>query len=160
METIKSLLDEVKRAKNTESDYGLAKAMGVHKARISAYYAGKETPNEFFCLQIAQALGRSYEEVSAIVRIEAEKDESRRKVWREYYKSIGGYAASIMMAAIFVTSLVTWPTDASAKSMGYEAQVSRIQIMRFTTIPAIPFPVPNHPCKNRVGVSRSEYVLL
>lgn len=132
METIKSLLDDVKTAKGIESKYALAKVLGVPTQRISDYYngTGSRTPDEFACLQIAQALGRSYEEISAIVRIEAEKDESRRKVWREYYKSIGGYAASIMMLVSLVTLIVTWPTDAVAKSMSYEAQVSRIQIMR------------------------------
>ncbi len=132
MKTIKELLNAAKAAKGVDSDYALAKAINLPTQRISDYSKGTRTPDEFACLQIAQALGRSYEEISAIVRIEAEKDESRRQAWRKYYKSIGGYAASIIMAAIFVTSLVTWPADASAKSMSYEAQRTGIQIMRFS----------------------------
>lgn len=62
MENVKSLLDAVKAAKGVTSDYALAKAMNVNKARISAYYAGKEAPNEFICLLIAQAIGRPPEQ--------------------------------------------------------------------------------------------------
>lgn len=97
MTKVIELLNAAKSALNVETDYALAKALGINKARISAYYAGKETPNEFACLQIANATGKDYSEVSAIVRIEAEKDESRRQKWREYYKSIGGYAAGITL---------------------------------------------------------------
>lgn len=79
MKTIKELLNAAKAAKGVDSDYALAKALNLPTQRISDYSKGTRTPDEFACLQIAQALGRSYEEISAIVRIEAEKDESRPK---------------------------------------------------------------------------------
>ena len=123
METIKSLLDDAKVATKTDSDYGLAKALGIHKARISAYYSGKETPNEFICLKIAQALERSYEEVSAIVRIEAEKDENRRNVWKDYLKRIGGIAASIALLFFLGVTLIVTSTPAEASDgKGSEAE--------------------------------------
>ena len=85
---IRDLLQAVKEAQKVESDYALAKVLDVNKARICAYRAGRETPNEFMCLKIAQATGKSYEEVSAIVRIEAEKDEERRSAWISFYEKI------------------------------------------------------------------------
>jgi DNA-binding XRE family transcriptional regulator len=112
METTKTLLDAVKEAKGITSDYALAKTLELPKQRISGYYKGKEAPNEFVCLQIAKALGRSYEEVTAIVRIEAEKDENRRQVWQEYYKNIGGYAASIaIILATLPETIITTMCD-------------------------------------------------
>lgn len=116
METIQSLLDNAKVATKKDSDYGLAKALGIHKARISAYYSRKETPNEFICLKLAQALGRSYEEVSAIVRIEAEKDENRRNVWKDYLKRIGGLAASIALLFFLSVTLIVTSTPAEASN--------------------------------------------
>jgi hypothetical protein len=105
VETIKTLLDEVKNTKGVTSDYALAKILNLPKQRISDYYnkTGSKIPDEYACLQIAIALKRSYEEISVIVRIEAEKDEKRRQTWKNYYKSIGGYAASI---AFFLVSLM------------------------------------------------------
>ena len=98
METTKSLLDEVKVRKDVQTDYALAKELSLHRGLISDYYSGKRTPNEFACLQIAEALGRCYEEIQAIVRIEAEKDETRREAWKRYYKSIVSLAAMPSMA--------------------------------------------------------------
>jgi hypothetical protein len=125
METAKSLLNDVKRLKNIESDYALAKILTLHRGLISDYYSGKRTPNEFACLQIAQALGKSYEEVSAIVRIEAEKDEKRRQIWRDYYRRIGGVAASIMLiVSLLVTLEVTFPENVYAKSTTYQTSIT------------------------------------
>ena len=116
METIRTLLDAAKAATNTDSDYGLAKALKLTKQQVSEYYKGKVIPSEFACLQIAKTLGRNYEEVQAIVRIEAEKDESRRQAWRDYYKSIGGLAASIMLMFFFAVTLIVTPTPAEASN--------------------------------------------
>ncbi len=115
MKTIKALLDETKAAKGVSTDYALAKALDLHSGLISDYYSGKRSPNEFACLKIAEALGKDYAEISAIVRIVAEKDENRREVWRRYYKSIGGFAASFMMMCLTsVTLIVTTPGNALA----------------------------------------------
>jgi len=113
METIKSLLDAIKKAKNIESDYALAKALNLPKQRISDYYKGKTFPDNDACLEIARALNLDLEEVITIVQIESAKDETRREKWREYYKSIGGYAASIALFFLAVTFIVT-PTPAEA----------------------------------------------
>jgi len=115
MENIRKLLDAVLVAKGLSNKSDLAKELDVNKARISAYYSGKETPTEFVCLKIAEATGRSYEEVSAIVRIEAEKDENRRKVWKDYLKRIGGIAACIMLFFLAVNLKVT-PTTLQASN--------------------------------------------
>lgn len=126
MENVKTLLDAVKKAKGIESDYALAKALEINKARISAYYSGKEAPNEFACLQIAEALDRTLDQVLAIVRIEAEKDEKRREVWQKYYKSIGGYAASFMLVLFcFVTLIVTSAEVVAKESTTYKEQMTR-----------------------------------
>lgn len=111
METIKSLLDRAKEATGVTTEYALAKALGLTKQQVSEYYKGRVIPSEYACLQIAKAIGRAYEEVQAIVRIEAEKDEARRETWRQYYKSIGGIAAG------FLICLLTF-VDKSVSTMG------------------------------------------
>ena len=131
MKNIKRLLDEVKKAKGIESDYALAKALDINKARISAYYAGKEAPNEIACLRIAKAINRPFDEIMAAIRIDAEKDEKRREEWRRYYKSIGGYAASFMLLLFAsVKFFVTSPENAYADQALNKPQCHSIQIMR------------------------------
>lgn len=113
METIKDLLDKCKETTGAKNKNQLAIKTGITSQRISDYYKGTRSPDEFDCLQIAKALNRSLEEITAIVRIEAEKNEKRQNAWREYYKSIGGIAASF--ALLFcgsVTFIVSPPAKA------------------------------------------------
>lgn len=93
MDNVKKLLDAVKKRKGIESDYGLAKCLDLPSPRIHDYYKGNRAPDEFACLQIAQALGKPLDVVLAAVRMDAEKNEKRRSAWERYYKGIGGIAA-------------------------------------------------------------------
>jgi len=116
MKTIKELLDETKAAKGIETDYALAKALDLHSGLISDYYSGKRSPNEYACLRIAEALARPLDEILAAVRIEAEKDDTRREAWRKYYKSIGGIAASFAVLFLLSVTLIVTSTPANASN--------------------------------------------
>ena len=111
METIKSLLDAVKEKNGMTSDQALASALDVRRQRVYDYYKGIRTPDNFVCKRIADLLGKPLAEVIAIVELDAEKDEVRREAWRDYYKSIGGIAASVLMGLIFLPlqSMSTFP---------------------------------------------------
>jgi transcriptional regulator with XRE-family HTH domain len=98
---IEELLDDVKKAKGIESDYALAKELGVNTGLISYWYSGKTTPNEYACLQIAKALEKDVKEILAIVQISTEKNEKRRSVWKEFYREIGGVTTGV--TGIFFT---------------------------------------------------------
>lgn len=115
MTKVIELLDAVKKTKGIESAYALAKELGLPTQRISHYYKGSRTPDEFACMQIAKALNVSLDEVMIPVRIEAEKDEKKREAWKDYFKSIGGYAASFVMEILLsVTLIVTTTKNAEA----------------------------------------------
>ena len=114
MTKVIELLNAVKMIKGVESDYALAKELDLPRGHICQYYQGKRTPNEYACMQIAKALNRSIDEVMAPIRIEAEKDEKRRQKWREYYKSIGGYAAGLLLGFFALVTLIVTPTPAEA----------------------------------------------
>lgn len=92
---ITELLDRTKAAAKVESDYALAKELGINKARVSAYYSGKEAPNEFACLKISEITSIPLDRVIATVKAESEKDETRREAWENYMKRLGGFAATL-----------------------------------------------------------------
>lgn len=112
---IAELLDRAKHDAGIESDYALAKALGIHKARVSAYYSGKEAPNEWACLRISEITGIPLDTVIATVKAASEKDVERRAVWENYMKRLGGLAASVLITlCVTVTMLVTsTPSEAS-----------------------------------------------
>lgn len=114
METIKSLLDAVKATTPTKTDSALADALDIQRQRVYDYYKGIRTPDNYICNRISEILGKPLTEVIAIVELDAEKDEKRRRAWRDYYKSIGGIAASIALLFFLAVNLIVTPTTANA----------------------------------------------
>ena len=114
MENVRKLLDEVKAKKNLSSDNALASALGLRRQRISDFYKGERTPDNYVCKQIAEILQRPLAVVIATVEMDAEKDESRREVWRDYFKDISRQAAATALSLLFVIlSSTPTPTEAA-----------------------------------------------
>lgn len=114
METINELLDAVKQKAGVESNNAIAGILGVRRQRVTDFYAGERTPDNIVCKRIAEYLDRPLPQIIAVVGAESEKDEVRKAEWQNYYKSIGGYAASIMLGIFFAVTLIVTPTPAEA----------------------------------------------
>lgn len=131
MSQVKALLDAVKAEANITTDYALAKLLDIPNGYICRYNQGKLFPNEYACLKIAEILKRDYAEISAIVRIEAERDESRKEAWRKYYKSIGGVAATFATLFFLAVTLIVTPTPANA-SIGKDSTRADLYYVKFS----------------------------
>ena len=114
MENLKSLLDSAKEKLGVETDYALAKRLGLPRARICDYYKGTRAPDEFACLKIAEALGKPLDTIIATVKASSEKDESRRLVWENYMKRLGGIAASIAVSVLVCGTIIVHSPNAEA----------------------------------------------
>lgn len=105
------LLDEAKEKAGFGSDNALAIAIGVKRQAINHYRKGRSTPDDYVKSRIADLTGRSLQEVIARIELENEPDEEKRKYWENFYKRLGGVAASIVLG---VTLIVTpHPTEAA-----------------------------------------------
>lgn len=114
---INELLDSVKAAQGLNSDGELARKLDVDKRRVSDYRKGIRIPDEFACLRIAEALGKPLDSVIATVKAATEKDETRREVWENYMKRLGGIAASFAAGLLVVVTLIVTPSPAEAAPM-------------------------------------------
>lgn len=111
---LNELLDRVKDANGLTSDGQLAQKLDVDKRRVSAYRHGAEAPDDYACLKIAEALGKPLDTIIATVKAATEKDETRRAVWENYMKRLGGLAAAwAVILTVAVTTVVT-PSPAEA----------------------------------------------
>lgn len=100
MKAIEKLLDEAKTKAGIESDNALAHEIGVKRQTISKYRKGISTPEIFTMSRLADLTGKPLKQVIALIEIEKEQSEEKRKYWENFYKRFGGVAASFTIAAL------------------------------------------------------------
>lgn len=96
------VIDETKAKLGVESDYALAKQLGIPNPRISEYRSGKARPDAYACARFAEALGVDPFELLAQVEAATEKNEARRTYW----KQVAERMAAGSVAAFFVIGLM------------------------------------------------------
>lgn len=120
MKTTNEFLDAVKVRHGIESDYALAKLLGVRHTNISNYRTGRSTMSNQTAVKIAELLAMKPMEVIAAAEMERAKNEKERGFWMRY-------AAALCM--IVGVSAPPSPAEAST-SQEFNNNPSGIQIMR------------------------------
>jgi transcriptional regulator with XRE-family HTH domain len=98
MKNTRDFLQEAKRKNGLESDYALAKLLGISRQRISHYTTGKETLSDEVARRVAAALDYPPAYVMACVHAERAKEKELRKIWEQAAKVLGGMAAAVVLA--------------------------------------------------------------
>ncbi len=93
-----SYLDEAKKVLGIESDYAMAKALGITRSTLSGYRGGN-IMDDFTAAQIAEILEIDPMIVIAAANAEREKGE-RREYWEKISKRLGGIAAGFLFFSI------------------------------------------------------------
>lgn len=112
---INKVLDEAKKRLSIESDYALAKALGLKPQHISGYRKGGHLPDDSIALRLAEAAGMDPLQLLAQINAERAKDPKVKRFW----KMIGTAAAAIL--AIFSVSILDVGSKASATDNGGQA---------------------------------------
>lgn len=108
---IDTLLDEAKEKAGFKADNELALAIGIKRQTISRYRKGVCAPDDYAKSRIADLTGRSLQEVIARIELENEPNEEKRKYWENFFKRLGGIAASFIAGVIMIMS--PYPTEAA-----------------------------------------------
>jgi hypothetical protein len=98
MKSTSEYLDEAKKELNIESDYALAKALGIERTTISNYRAKRSRMDDYTCVQIAYVLRIDPMEVIAAANFEREKDEGRKAFWENFsqHRMVAGVALALL----------------------------------------------------------------
>lgn len=123
---ISELLDHAKLMANIESDYALAKILGITAGNLSNIRKGKAHPSNEVAVKLATLA--KLEEIRVIAEIEyrTANTEKKRKFWKSYLES-RGIAATIGMITLGI-SIIATPESAKANVLhlaNYDATFSR-----------------------------------
>lgn len=88
-------LDELQSKLNIQSDYGLAKSLGISKQAISKYRNGRGSFDDQIAARVASALGLHPGIVLLDMYAERTKNESTRNIWQEIS---AGFPALLLLA--------------------------------------------------------------
>ena len=99
MKAAAQYIDLAKKNAGVESDYKLAKVLGVDPRVISHIRHGRAFTDEMV-FKIAELAGVNPAEIIAAVHAEKEKDKEKRKWWRETFEKVHGTAAAVMLAVM------------------------------------------------------------
>lgn len=131
MKTIGDYLDAAKHQRGVESDYGLAKLLGVSKQYISDIRKSRALPGEELMIDIAVAAG--VDPTQALMHLcyfRSRHDSKARKVYGDLYGRLKGTSLVVAMAlaASIVLGLVK-PSPGQAEN-GSACERTALYIMR------------------------------
>lgn len=132
MFSIANLLDAAKAKANIESDYRLAKAIGITHQAMSAYRAGKTLPNAQVIDQLCALSGDDAGLIAAQVEAARAADGPVRMMWLSVAKRLQGGATTAILSVCFAISLLALPSDyarASTVDAHYSSKVPVVQIV-------------------------------
>ena len=136
--TINELMDKARTRANLQSDYALAKALGIDRSIISQWRKGKKHPSTTEAAQLAALAGLEEMPVIAAIEYQTATTEKKKQFWKCYLEQ-HGITAGMCMIALGVSILLTpEPTEANILHLrNYDAQNSaqnktEIYIMRIS----------------------------
>lgn len=92
-------IDRVKTARGWDSDYRVAKELGLTRQVVSRYRNNPSTMDDEAAVKVADALGAAPEVVLLDQAIERTKSTEAKAALGNLLKRLGGAAASILLAA-------------------------------------------------------------
>lgn len=120
MKSTVQYLDEMKDRLGVESDYALAKALGMTRAAVSKYRTGYSMPDDLACAKIAEVLGVEPMEVIAAINYQRSKTDDARRLWESIWgKAAGAIALSLSVAV--VGALAVAPSQVRASEQARSA---------------------------------------
>jgi transcriptional regulator with XRE-family HTH domain len=115
MFSIAELLDRAKLRGNIESDYRLAKVIGISHGTMTGYRSGKSKPDSRVLEQLCALSGDDIGVLSAELQAERERTPEGRQVWLGIARRLSGQATGATLALVFAIAFVAgFSVDARA----------------------------------------------
>ena len=106
MFSVATFLDRVKAGANIDSDYRLAKVIGITHAAISGYRHGKSLPNESAIEKLCALSGDDPDFIAAQIQAARAQNEPARLMWNRIAARLAGGAQTAILSVLFSIGLI------------------------------------------------------
>ena len=106
MFSVAQLLDSAKEKGNIESDYRLAKVIGISHGTMSGYRSGKSMPDERVTEQLCALSGDDVAVVAAQLQAERSRTAEGKTMWMMIAKRLAGGASTAILSVLFTAILI------------------------------------------------------
>ena len=118
MFSVADLLDRAKARAVIESDYRLAKVIGITHGAMTNYRTGRTLPDERVLEQLCALSGDDLAVTAAQVQAERARTSEGRAMWLMVARRLSGAATTAILSVCFAISLIALPaTDARAATV-------------------------------------------
>lgn len=151
MFSVATFLDRVKAGANIDSDYRLAKVIGITHAAISGYRHGKSLPNESAIEKLCALSGDDPDYIAAQIQAERAQNEPARIMWsRIAARLAGGAHTAILSVLISISLIASFAQDARSSALSdsstvtlsgiYIVSITFLSVLVFLLVRLRPFP--------------------
>lgn len=137
MSFIDDLLDKSKTCANIDSDYRLAKVIGITHSAMTHYRMGRSLPNESVIEQLCALSGDDPDVIAAQIQAERSKDPEAKTLWlRVAARMAGGASTAILSVLIAIVLIAGFAPPAWAKNDAdrYSLQSKFLYIVSITIL--------------------------
>lgn len=126
---IANLLDSAKAKANIESDYRLAKIIGITHSVVSAYRHGKSMPNEKILAQLCALSGDDVGVVAAQVQAERAQSPEGKSMWMMVAARLAGRASTAFLSVVFAIAFVAGYTGNAGATGLIDSKTPRVNML-------------------------------
>ena len=123
MFSIADLLERAKAKANIESDYRLAKVIGITHSAMTHYRMGRSLPNESVIEQLCALSGDDAGVIAAQIQAERSKTPEAKNMWLMVAARLRGAAQTAILSVCFAIMLIALPAQ-DARAMTVDAYKS------------------------------------
>jgi plasmid maintenance system antidote protein VapI len=129
---IKELIERAKTRANLQSNYALAKALGIPQSSVTGWLKGNRHPSTDEAVQLATLAGLPEMEVIAEIELRTANNEKKKEFWKHYIESRGLIATVVFTGLAISLLLKPEPSQASVLHLQNYDEVVSAKIRQVT----------------------------
>lgn len=134
MFSIADLLSRAKAGAGIDSDYRLAKVIGISHQSITGYRTKNTLPNERVIEELCALSGDDPDLIAAQIQAARSQTEDARALWQRVAARLMMAAPTAILSVIFAMGLIAAPSDVARAGAAYVSQIDRVNLLYIVSI--------------------------